>query len=157
MVVNELNGAILSSNDIQEMMPRTSCRTNQRLSLSSIEAKKAPDKKLSDPPLLRWQQLFFKLVFLKVPTTLVDLLIIERMLHLSHVKQMYSQPIHLSLELILCTQLTGGKVDFNDDSQRKVLAGTKFWACDLRTSDLLWNVAEPSFQDLAIFWLHKVG
>ena len=34
-------------------------------------------------------------------TTLVNLLFNEHMSHLSHVKQMYSQPIHLTYELIL--------------------------------------------------------
>ena len=41
------------------------------------------------------------LIFLKFATTLVNLLFNERMSHLSHVKQMYSQPIHLTHELIL--------------------------------------------------------
>ena len=38
--------------------------------------------------------------FLKVATTLVDLLVIELMLHLSNEKQMYGQPLQLSIELI---------------------------------------------------------
>ena len=43
-------------------------------------------------------------VFLKVATNLMDLLFIEVMSHISHVKQMFSQPMHLThLELILCT------------------------------------------------------
>ena len=49
------------------------------------------------------------LIFLKFATTLVNLLFNERMSHLSHVKQMYSQPIHLTHELILSTQNTGGR------------------------------------------------
>ena len=40
------------------------------------------------------------LIFLKVATTLVDLLFIEHMLYLSNVKQMHSQPIHLAHESI---------------------------------------------------------
>ena len=46
-------------------------------------------------------EILITLIFLKVATTLVDLLFIEHMLHLSHVKQMHSQPIHLAHELIL--------------------------------------------------------
>ena len=38
-------------------------------------------------------------LFKKVATSLVGLLFIERMLNLSHVKQVYSQPIHLTYEL----------------------------------------------------------
>ena len=45
---------------------------------------------------------FSSILFLKVATTLVDLLFIELMSHLTHVKQMYSQAIHLTHELILC-------------------------------------------------------
>ena len=33
-------------------------------------------------------------------------------LHLSHVKQIYSQPYHLKHELILCIQVKRGRVDF---------------------------------------------
>ena len=36
----------------------------------------------------------------------LDLLFIEFMFHLLHVKQMYSHPIHLSHEFLLCIQLT---------------------------------------------------
>ena len=44
----------------------------------------------------------FFLPLYKIATTLVDLLFIELRSHLSHVKQMFSQPIHLTHELILC-------------------------------------------------------
>ena len=37
-----------------------------------------------------------KRIFYKVTTTLVDFLLIKLMSHLSYVKQMYSQPIHLT-------------------------------------------------------------
>ena len=40
-------------------------------------------------------------LFLKVATTLVDLLFIQLMSHPSHAKQMCSQPMHLTHELIL--------------------------------------------------------
>ena len=54
------------------------------------------------------------LLSLMVATTLVDLLLIELMSHISyHVKQMHSQPINLTHELILWTQITIGKVDFS--------------------------------------------
>ena len=48
------------------------------------------------------------------------------LLHLSLVKQMYSQPIHITHDLILCLQITRGMVDFNRDSSIKFLAGTEF-------------------------------
>ena len=51
-------------------------------------------------------------LFLRFATTLMDLLRIELMLNLSHVKQMYSQAIHLTNELKLCLQITRGRVDF---------------------------------------------
>ena len=53
--------------------------------------------------------------FQKVAIALVDLLFIELMSHLSHVKQIYSQPIHLAHELMFCVQ----RVDFNGDSAVK--------------------------------------
>ena len=43
--------------------------------------------------------------FLKVATTLVDLLFIEPVSHLSHVKQMYSQPIHLTQAMCRFTRV----------------------------------------------------
>ena len=54
-------------------------------------------------------------------SSLVELLFIELMSHLSHV--MYTQPIHLTHELLFCIQITRGRV----------LVGIKFWACDLQT------------------------
>ena len=57
--------------------------------------------------------------FFKAATTLVDLLFIELMSHLSHVMQMYSQPIHLTHELTLCIQITRERVNFNVDSTAK--------------------------------------
>ena len=50
--------------------------------------------------------------FLKVATIQVNLLFTELRLHLSRVKRMYSQPMHLTHELILCIQITKGRVDF---------------------------------------------
>ena len=43
--------------------------------------------------------------FFKFDTALVDLLFIELILHLSHVKQMCSQTIHLTHELKSCIQI----------------------------------------------------
>ena len=60
--------------------------------------------------------LLFVLVFLKVVTTLVDLLFIELMSYLSHAKRIYCQPIHLTHELKLCIQITRGRVHFNGES-----------------------------------------
>ena len=51
--------------------------------------------------------------FLTVVATLMALLFIELMLHLLHAKQMYSQPIHLTHELILCVQIIIRRVDIN--------------------------------------------
>ena len=44
---------------------------------------------------------------------------IERVSHLSNVKQMYSQPIHLTHEILLCLHITRGGVHFNADSAVK--------------------------------------
>ena len=50
---------------------------------------------------------------------MVDLLFFELMSHLSHVKQMNSQPVHLTHELILCKLITRGRIEFNGDSTGK--------------------------------------
>ena len=67
--------------------------------------------------------------FLKVATTLADLLFIELKLHFSNVKEMYSQPKHLLHVLVLSIQITRGRVDFNRDST----AGAQFSTCNLLT------------------------
>ena len=54
-------------------------------------------------------------------SSLEELLFIELMANLSHV--MHTQPIHLTHELLLCIQITRGRVP----------AGIKFRACDLQT------------------------
>ena len=46
---------------------------------------------------------------------LVERLFIELMLHLLRVKQMYSQPINISHELIFCIQIVRGRIDFSKD------------------------------------------
>ena len=50
---------------------------------------------------------------------MVDLLFTEIMSHLSQAKQIYSQSIHLTHELVLSTQITRGRVDFNEESTMK--------------------------------------
>ena len=78
------------------------------------------------------------MVFLKVTTNLVDLLFIELMLNLSNVKQMYSQQIHLTHELILCLLITSGRVDFNGYS--KALLAPSFELVTYRPRcTLLWG------------------
>ena len=63
---------------------------------------------------------FIKVPFLKVATTtLVDLLFIELMSHFSIVKQMYSQSIHRTNELILCIQIIRGMEHFNRNTTMK--------------------------------------
>ena len=63
--------------------------------------------------------LFPLYVFKKVATTLVDLLFVQLLFHLSHVKQMNSQLTHLTHELMLCVQITRGRVHFSGDSAVK--------------------------------------
>ena len=76
--------------------------------------------------------------FLKVTTNLVNLLFIELMLNLSNVKQMYSQPIHLTHELILCLLITSGRVDFKGCS--KALLAPSFELVTFRPRcTLLWG------------------
>ena len=60
------------------------------------------------------------MLLLKFATTLVDLLLFsELMLHLSLVKQMYNQPIHIIHDLILCIQITRRTAYFIGDSKVK--------------------------------------
>ena len=40
---------------------------------------------------------------------------------------MYSKPIYLTHELILCIQIARNWIDYNGDFALKILAGTKFW------------------------------
>jgi hypothetical protein len=64
---------------------------------------------------------------------------------------MYSQPRHLTYELILCIQITRGRVHFNGDSTAKSPCWhrvSSLWPSD---PDLLRFAAVPSLQDLAIF------
>ena len=75
--------------------------------------------------------------FLEVAPTLVDLLFTELMSHLSHVKQMYCQPKHLAHELILCTQITRGRVHFTRDSTVK--GPCQFSLCDRTITNFSLN------------------
>ena len=92
--------------------------------------------------------------FFKVAATQEDLLFLELQLHLSHVRQMYSQPIHLKHKLILCIQIKRGKGRNNRDSAEK----SRLWH---RVLSL-----QPSYPDHLCFqpylsyktrsWLHMV-
>ena len=73
------------------------------------------------------------------------------MSHLSHLKQMYSQSIQLTHELILCIQITRGRVHFNRDSTAKSPCWHRVLNLWPSNPDLLWFAAVPSLQDLAIF------
>ena len=57
--------------------------------------------------------------FCKFATTLVDLLFIELIFHLSLIKQMYNQTAHLSQEQIIWVQIVIRRVDFDTDSTVK--------------------------------------
>ena len=85
--------------------------------------------------------------FCEVGTTLVDLLLIELMLHSSQVKQMSTQPIHLSHKLILRKQNTRGTVDLNQDYEVKNLQTQVFFALQPYLPGRVW----------LFLWLHKIG
>ena len=70
---------------------------------------------------------------LQVATTLVDILFIELMSHPSYVKQMYSPPMHLTHELIMCIQIPIGRGHFIGDSTLKSPCWHEFQACHLPT------------------------
>ena len=55
------------------------------------------------------------------------------MFHLSHVKQVFSQPTDLTHKLILCVHITRAREDFNGDFTEKNLASTEFLTCDIPT------------------------
>ena len=77
----------------------------------------------------------------------MDLLYFGLMSHLSHVKQMLSQPLHLTHEFILCTQIAIRRPDFTVKSPcwHRVL---NLWPSN---TNILWLAVVPSWQDLAIF------
>ena len=78
------------------------------------------------------------------------------MLHLSHVKQMYSQTMHLIHELKLCIQITRRRVDFNGDST----VNDPCWCRDSNhdlPNQVLCFAASPSSQDLVHFGPHSSG
>ena len=64
---------------------------------------------------------------------------------------MYSQLIHLTHELILCIQITSGRIDFNGDSPEKSPCGHQVSNIRPSNPDLLQFAAIPLLQDLAIF------
>ena len=71
------------------------------------------------------------------------------MLHLSQATQIYTHSIHPTHELILCIQITTGRVHFNGDSAVK--SPFRHWVLNLCHSnpDLLRFAAVPSSQDLS--------
>ena len=64
---------------------------------------------------------------------------------------MFSQTMYLSHELILCTQITRGRVDFNGDSAVKIHCWKRVFNMLPLDPDLLCFAAVPSLQDVAIF------
>ena len=72
------------------------------------------------------------------------------MWHLSHVKQMCSDPIHFSDELKLCGQITWGRVDLNRDSALK--SPCQQWVSNLRPSDVIFFIA---FSRLGSTWSRR--
>ena len=84
------------------------------------------------------------LIFKKAATTWVDLLFIELLSHLSHVKQMYIQPIHLTHELILFIQITRGRLHFNRYSAVKSSCWHRALNLWCSNPDLLWFAPVPS-------------
>ena len=86
--------------------------------------------------------------FFKFITTLVDLLHIELILHLSHLKQMCSQTIHLTHESEWCIQTIRERADLLETHLWLFLAGAKirtmtFWLGFLAQQPLLPNRIWP--------------
>ena len=100
------------------------------------------------------RSLFFN-SFLKVATTLINLLLIEHMSHLSFVKQIYNQPIHLTHELILCTQISRKKVDINKDSAVITLCLHQVF----ESATQIFFELQPYFPEkiMLFSWLHTFG
>ena len=69
-------------------------------------------------------------------------LFIDLMLHLSHLKQFFNQPIHLTHELILGIQIIWGRVDFNGDSTVKSHCWHRVSNLWPSNPGLLWLLAE---------------
>ena len=69
------------------------------------------------------------------------LLFSEFMFHLSHVKQIYSQTMHLKHELIFCTQITRRTVYINRDSPVKSPCMHRVLNLPPSNPDLPWFVA----------------
>ena len=59
------------------------------------------------------------MLFFEFATTLADLLFIEPMLHLSHVKQMCCQTTSLLHEMIICIEIIRRRLDYHRDSSVK--------------------------------------
>ena len=93
---------------------------------------------------------FFFFFFKYFATSLVDLLFIEHMLHLSHVKQMYSQTMHLTHELKLCIQMIRRRVSLTEIPRWRILAGAEFQTATFRPRFLALQPHLP-YRVLAIF------
>ena len=83
-------------------------------------------------------------------TSLLDLLLIELMLHLSHEKQMYSQTMHLTHELKLCIQMIRRRVSLTEIPRWRILAGAEFQTATFRPRFLALQPHLP-YRVLAIF------
>ena len=81
----------------------------------------------------------------------MDHLFTQLMLHLSHVKQMCSQSIHLTHELILRIQITRGRVDFIRDFAVKSPCRPRLFNLRPSNPDLLCLADVPSLKGLATF------
>ncbi len=80
----------------------------------------------------------------------MDLLFIEHMLHLSHVRQMYSQTMHLTHELKSWIKIVRRRVGFNGDSTVKDPCWRRVSNRDLPTQVLSF-AASPSLQGFGHF------
>ena len=93
---------------------------------------------------MRKDEILWTNTFFKVATTQADLLFIELMSYLSHVKYINNYIIHFTHELV---EITWEWADFNGDSTAKALAGTQFLTCDHLTQ---------IFCDLQQYFPHRI-
>ena len=97
----------------------------------------------------KWPKNTFAYIFLKVATTLVDLLFIELTSHFSLVKQMYSQPIHLTHELILWMQITRGRPQPRSSSIPLLRYFLLIWTLSFSSSS---SKAKPTTKSWEMLW-----
>ena len=96
-----------------------------------------------------------KRFFLSFATTLMDLLFIEHMLHLSHVKQMYSQTIHLTHEFVSFIAITKRMVDLTETPWWKLLVGPEIRTVTSRHRFLALQPFLP-YRIMSFSWLRSV-